>query len=302
MAKWLIGRGHQVRVLLHQGMNYGITELYTYEGVEVFPVTRRLNNNLELELFSWCTHAITHLEYTGFTIEMAKMKKKPCIQVVHNDTPYEVVLAAAQFRPINIIYNSQWIADKLRYSHNSIVLTPPVDYRYYDQGIAEPYDNIFITIINANNNKGGRQATMIARAMPDRMFLFVKGSYEKQFIPYSLPNVRVVENTSDIRPIYKMTRIVIMPSEYESWGMVATEAMANGIPVICTATPGLMENTAGKMLYCDRRDIPGWIKKIQSLDHRPYYNRFRNAGRERAKELDPLAGYEKLEQFLYEAV
>lgn len=295
MAKWLISRGHSCRVLLHQGRNYGIIEMYTYQGVEVFPVVRD-GKNLEMNLFSWCTHAITHLEYTGFTIEMCRIFKRHCVQIVHNDTPYDVVLCS--YKPLNIIYNSQWIADKLRYNHRSMILTPPVDYRHYDVGTEEPYNNRFITLINANDNKGGRQVTQIARAMSDRQFLFVRGSYEKQFIPWSLPNVTVKDNTPDIREVYQHTRILLMPSKYESWGMTASEAMANGIPVICSPTPGLMENTAGKMLYCERRDIAAWIKKIKSLDSLAYYNRFRNAGRARAKELDPQAGYEKLEAFL----
>lgn len=306
MARWLTGRGHECRVLLKQAEQYGITEIYEYQGVTVFPPLcgrRPGSPNIEIELFQWCEIAITHLEYTGFTIDMTRIiekaskTKRPVFHVVHNDTPYDVVLCA--MKPVNIIYNSDWIARKLNYYHRSMTLTPPVDYRIHDQGI-DTEKNPYITLINCNDNKGGRVLGRIARAMPERQFLAVKGSYEEQLID-DLPNIRIVENTPNIKPIYAETRILIMPSKYESWGMTATEAMCNGIPVICTPTPGLIENTDGKMLYCARNDIAGWIRRIRFLDNPANYRKYSAAGRERSRELDPLIGYENLENFLYVA-
>jgi glycosyltransferase involved in cell wall biosynthesis len=297
MAKWLISKGNQVRVCLHQGADYGIFEPYTYEGVEVFPVTGP--QSVQIHLMTWCEIVFTHLGYTNWTIQVGRMLKKKIFFVVHNDTPYPSVTAA--LCTVNIIYNSQWIADKLQYKHPSIVMTPPVDMAYYDQG-KDPFANEFITLINCNDNKGGKQFIEIAKRMPERRFLAVRGSYEEQFIDESLPNMSVHPNTPDILPIYRMTRILLMPSEYESWGMTASEAMCNGIPVICTQTPGLLENTAGKMLYCERDDVDGWVKKIKSLDNRSYYSRISNAGRARAKELNPESGYQKLEAFIYAAM
>lgn len=296
MAKWLISQGHQCRVLLHQGKNYGITEIYTYQGVEVFPVTGV--NGVQMGLMNWCSIVITHLEYTQWTVEMSRIYKKPAVQIVHNDTPYDAVLGAQ--KPINIIYNSQWIADKLKYKHHSMTLVPPVDYRHYDLR-KNPIDNRYITLINCNENKGGKVLGEIARLMPDRLFLAVKGSYEEQFID-DLPNIHIRENSPDILPVYADTRILIMPSEYESWGMTATEAMCNGIPVICAPTPGLKENTAGKMLYCDRTQPAEWVEAIRKLDKATTYKWYSNAARKRSRELDPLEAYKKLEQFLYVAV
>ena len=292
MAKHLISKGHEVRVLLHQGQQYGITEIYEYQGVTVFPVTK--NNKVSLELPLWSTHMMTHLEYTGWTIEMSRIAHVPCFQIVHNDTPYDCVVSS--YKPLNIIYNSQWIADKLKYKHTSMVMTPPVDIAKYDVG-KDPRDNPYITLINCNKNKGGVIFGKIAEAMPDRQFLAVRGSYDGHFAP-DLPNIKTIDNTPNILPVYEQTRILLMPSKYESWGMTASEAMCNGIPVICTKTPGLLENTAGKMLYCDRDDISGWVKAIKKLDKPKTYSDYSVAGRARARELDPAIGYQKLEEFI----
>lgn len=283
--------------MLHQGSTYGITEPYFLDKVEVFPA-KPGDTTIPLNLMGWCEITFTHLEYTNWTIQLGRIKKKPVFQIVHNDTAYHCVVGA--FQPLNIVYNSQWIADKLKYNHRSMVMTPPVDYNHYDLG-RDPSQNEYITLINCNENKGGKIFSEIARRMPEKRFLAVRGSYEEQFIE-DLPNVAIHPNTPDILPIYAITRILLMPSKYESWGMTASEAMCNGIPVICTETPGLLENTAGKMLYCDRDDIDGWVSKIKSLDKKATYTRYSNAGRARAKELEPSAGYEKLEAFIYAAV
>ncbi|WP_262928542.1 glycosyltransferase family 4 protein [Streptomyces sp. CBMA152] len=42
--------------------------------------------------------------------------------------------------------------------------------------------------------------------------------------------------------VYSRSRVILMPSLYESWGRVAVEAFASGIPVIAHTTPGLVES------------------------------------------------------------
>lgn len=296
MAKYLISKGHEIRVLLHQGRKYGIDTIYEHEGVTVFPAA----DSIEINLCQWADILVTHLEYTLWTIHMGSIFKKPVVQVVHNDSLYDCVLAS--IRPLNIIYNSQWIADKLHYNHRSMVLPPPVDFRHYDVN-TYPSKNRYITLINTNKNKGGNILYQIARRLPDHEFLGVIGSYDDDNKPGNpLPNLTLIPNTSDILPVYRQTRVLLMPSKYESWGMTATEAMCNGIPVICTRTPGLVENTGGKMLYCRRSDIEAWIYCIEELDDPDRYLAYSLEATGRSRELDPLLQYPKLENFLYDAV
>jgi glycosyltransferase involved in cell wall biosynthesis len=56
-----------------------------------------------------------------------------------------------------------------------------------------------------------------------------------------------------------------MPSNYETYGMVAREAGVSGIPVICTPTDGLKENLGEAGIYVDYRDIDGYEKAIREL-------------------------------------
>ena len=65
--------------------------------------------------------------------------------------------------------------------------------------------------------------------------------------------------------VYGKSNIVLMPSDYESYGRVALEAAINRLPVICTPTDGLKECLGAAGLYFDRNDIEGMAKKIEEL-------------------------------------
>jgi glycosyltransferase involved in cell wall biosynthesis len=56
-------------------------------------------------------------------------------------------------------------------------------------------------------------------------------------------NVKVLGAVSpcELEALYRRASVVVVPSHYESFGLVALEAMANGVPVVATRTGGLGE-------------------------------------------------------------
>lgn len=313
MFKYLIGKGHHCRVILHQYSG----QIYTYEGVEVFPANGRI------DAYQWADVIVTHLDYTQFTIAMGMTAKRPVVSIVHNDIHYSCIESGV--RSQYVIYNSNWIKDNLKYKWPSIVMHPPCDIKYYNVN-DNPEENEYITLISLNERKGGYILHKIAAAMPDKKFMGVVGSYDNpgpmkliqpQIIAMlqDLPNVTVIDNSPDILSVYRKTRLLIMPSDYETWGRTATEAMANGIPVICTPTTGLKENCSYAGTYVGELiedPQPGWaqvktgtldqwISAIRSLDDKQVYHKKSLACRQRAAELDPEKELEQLEQFLLNA-
>lgn len=309
--KYLISKGHECRVILHRYNGPG----YVYEGVEVMPAIGRV------DAFAWGEVLCTHLDFTQYTIIMANEARRPLVHFIHNDIAYDSIKNASvgQF----CVYNSNWIEKKLNYQHPSITLHPPCDTKYYNVN-KKPEENEYITLVSLNERKGGYMLAKIAEAMPDKKFLGVVGSYDNpgsmklnqlQIISMMPPNVTVVPNSPDILSVYKKTRILIMPSDYESWGRTATEAMCNGIPVICTPTEGLVENCgpAGTYVGSPRQtsepgeasvyigEVKDWVKAITSLDDPEIYREKSLACRARASELDPLKELEALEQFILNA-
>ena len=300
ILKHMQKQGHTVKVLLHQANHYRITSHYVYDDVDVFPP----DGNTIVNLFRWADIAITHLDYTAWTIHMAAVQRVPVVHLIHNTHPYRHIIDAE--KPQHIVYNAQWAADKLKYPHASIVLPPPVDPNVYNVG-KDSSTNDAITLINLDTNKGGHILRAIAEAMPDRKFIGVIGSYSEPAKDgqhtNQPPNVEVLPKQPDIRKVYERTRVLIMPSQYESWGRTATEAMCSGIPVICTSTPGLLENCGEAGYYIqDRNKIMDWVKAIKRLDDKKIYAAASKKAKERAAALDPKENLHRLEKFMQNAI
>ena len=295
ILKDLQSKGHHIRVLLHDANRYKIRNNYVFEGIDVFPP----NPNVIDGLFRWSDAVFTHLDYTRWTIHTAKLYKKPVFHLIHNSHPYPEIIDAEKNQ--HIIYNSEWLKDLLNYKFSNFIVTPPVDYNYYDVG-NEPEKSEYITLINLNENKGGKIFAEIARAMPHKSFLGVLGSYDEQITP-TLPNVRYVANSPDIKQWYAKTRILLMPSKYESWGRTATEAMCSGIPVICTDTPGLKENCEKGGIFIKNRDnVKEWVEAITKLDDKKAYSWASRKAKARSREFDTRKTLDEFETWFRESV
>lgn len=315
--KYLVNKGHNVRVVLQQAIMHNVKVPYDIDGVTVF------GPNGSTDQFLWSDILLTHLDFSHHTIGIGETINKPVVNVIHNSHPYQCIQNAR--RNNYCLYNSRWIQQKLNYQWASMVFTPPIDYRYFDLG-KFPRENEYITLINLDENKGGFILRRLAEAMPNKKFLAVKGSYsEPHYFGQASnfpPNVKVIPNTPNILEVYAQTRILLMLSRYESWGMTATEAMCNGVPVVCTPTEGLKENCADAGIYIPAReepdrdanriilkddrdtyDISYLVKQINKLDNdKKYYKVVSDKCRARSRELDPQKGLAEVEHFLYNAV
>ena len=295
ILKDLQAKGHHVRVLLHDANKYKIRNNYVFDGIDVFPP----NPNVIDGLMRWSNAVFTHLDYTRWTIHTAKLYKKPVFHLIHNSHPYPEIIDAEKNQ--HIIYNSEWLKELLNYKFSNFIVTPPVDYNYYDVG-NEPEKSEYITLINLNENKGGKIFAEIARAMPHKSFLGVLGSYDEQ-ITQTLPNVTYVPNSPDIKQWYAQTRILLMPSKYESWGRTATEAMCSGIPVICSDTPGLRENCEKGGIFIKNRDnVKEWVEAITKLDDKKTYSWASRKAKGRSREFETRKTLDEFETWFRESV
>jgi glycosyltransferase involved in cell wall biosynthesis len=148
--------------------------------------------------------------------------------------------------------------------------------------INEEFRGDCITLVNANQNKGVTQFIDIAKQMPDRKFLAVIPYYGELQPPPAPSNVEWTPFNDDIRTILKRTRILVMPSYYESFGRIGFEAMYNGIPVIYSkinpkskypggSTEGVETWIKPAGISADRENIDEWISAITDLDNEETY-------------------------------
>jgi glycosyltransferase involved in cell wall biosynthesis len=73
-----------------------------------------------------------------------------------------------------------------------------------------------------------------------------------------------------IRDFYSMLDFFVLPSRYETFGIVVIESMACGIPVIATRCGGpedIITNETG--LLIEKEDIPGLTAAMQNLSENP---------------------------------
>lgn len=277
LLKALVARGHGVEV--HLSRFSTVYEPYARDGVEVFP---RGTADWQ-ERAQKADVLITHLDNTSTVISAAIAYDKPLIQVLHNTHPPTRMWANC--KNDLLVYNSDWMQRELGRDPHGIVVRPPVRVADYKVDNSEA---ACVTLINTSPQKGGVLFAQLAAVLPRVEFLGVRGAYGEQLDP-NVPNCEMREHGTDILDVYRDTRVLLMPSNYESWGRTAVEAMCSGIPVLAAETPGLREalGPAGIFLRQDA-DVDQWADALQKLlGNELLYDEVAAACRWRASELDP---------------
>jgi glycosyltransferase involved in cell wall biosynthesis len=249
MLEYLVSRGHDVRIICGH-------RAYTLNGVEVMPEQNEVSH------YRWANVIITHLERTSKAIYLANATKKNVIHIVHNTTKYSVVNGRHY---VGVIYNNKYSKDLLKYPNKSTVLYPPINAAYNEKQSGK---RKYVTLANLNSNKGGQQLIQIAKLLPEMPFCGVEGFYEHQNIDRAVKNITYLppqNSVEKMKTVYADSKIILMPSKYESWGLVAAEALAQGIPVIAAPTFGLKENLGEAGIFIDRNDTKAWAKEIKRL-------------------------------------
>lgn len=256
------------------------------DSFEQVPLINRNNAAAVHDAVASSSALLSHLDMEACAVKTAVLCRKPLVLVVHNSFRYQYLQGFKKQLPGNLylIHNSRWIQNFYApLGLPSIVVHPPVNAEAYATVSSRDY----VTLINLCKDKGGIVFGRIAELMPETKFLGVKGAYEEQVIP-SFDNVTIVDNTPNIKEIYGRSALVLMPSKYESWGRVAVEAMASGIPVVVHPTTGLKESCSYAGIYCDRNEPEDWVREIRRLKtDQAYYERTSAACKRRARELDP---------------
>ncbi len=200
-------------------------------------------------------------------IQILERFRKPIVFFMHIDKEKTDVLQTRFAVPLAVVYNSLTQKEQNPTVHESTIVRPftPFDnFRRRDRFV----QNGPVVLLNCNENKGGKTLIELAKKMRDVQFVGVTGAYSKQ-INDSLeapPNLRYIPLQDDPSPIYESAGIVLMPSKSESWGRVALEAMASGVPVIVSKAGGLRESTGGAAAdYCRVDDIGCWESAIRRL-------------------------------------
>lgn len=275
MLKWLQKRGHEIVVAVPDpGAKEfeGITIVAEYE-------TQHIRKR-----YQWADIVMSHLVKVGKVINNIRIVDRPACFLMHN-THYDSMIDLIAHRSV-MCFNSHYTQDVPHYSlKESCIVYPPCPTEYYktNRGGAK-----CATLINFGLKKGGNMFYELAHMLPEIEFLAVKGDYYHQ-AKRKMDNVTFKENTPRIQKEYALTKVLLMPSEYESFGRTAIEAAASGIPTIAAPTPGLKESLGEAGIFIELGDVDGWaaeLKKLMGDDD--YYKERQKLSKARAKELEDM--------------
>lgn len=203
---------------------------------------------------------VTHHQNATRAIMLAKQRGIPSVFVQHNTFGMNTQILAT--RPDLTVFNTNWMAAAWRrHAVNWMVIHPPV---WPEQHRATPGD--MVTLVNLNRHKGVEVFQRLARAFPEVPFLGVTGGHGEQVTWGMPPNVEIIPQTFNMqRDVWPRTKILIVPSAYESYGMVGPEACASGIVVVAAPTPGLQEALGTAGIFAKRDNRAEWVAKLRRL-------------------------------------
>ncbi len=240
--------GHTVEAYTDQGHPN-----YIVDGINV-------RGSQELPLFSSYDLIVTQLmgDYTYRIFRYGL----PVIYLAHSENEFLRRIT----KKAHIVANTERVQG---FYGRGTVLHPPVEPSRYHTHTTREY----VTLINlsigkpvGSYDKGARTFYELARRFPDERFLAVRGGYGEQFVPSDLPsNVTVMDHTPNVREVYGRTKLIVMPSTYESYGRAAAEAACSGIPSVMTDLPGTREAMGEASLYSDAHDLDQWELQVTTI-------------------------------------
>lgn len=284
MLRSLVDAGHAAHVVV-TSQPEGEDD-YTVEGIEVHRAGTGERTVPRLVASLGPDVLLTHHQETPHTSKLGRDLGVPVVHVIHNHMHHTNLWLHK--RPDLAVFNTFWIRRHFSKRHKglrSIVMHPPV---WGHEHATTPGDAV--TLVNLNRDKGSNVFYELAHRMPAQTFLGVVGGHGQQVLHRDLPNVTIQPPTSTMREdVWSRTRVLLMPSVYESYGMVAIEAAHSGIPVIAHPTPGLLESLSYAGTFADRDDLDTWQRSLRSILQPATWEPLSAVAKRRAAELDPRA-------------
>jgi glycosyltransferase involved in cell wall biosynthesis len=245
-----------------------------------------------------------HAAHIGNIPNLADRAGAPLVTSIHGGDVFWSSLHIGQVASDLVLANSERMSEAVSGMAGTrpvVVLRPPVDPTQHS--IGEP-DGLAVTMVNLYEDKGPDLFYELARRFPNIPFLAVRGGYGEQQ-GSDLPNVTVVPPQDDMRWVWERTRVLLVPSKHESWGMVAVEAMMAGLPVLAAKGEGLegLAECLGPHGLTVARDAPlaAWATVLEHVYDAGWEDAARASIR-RAAQLHPFADLHRVRTALAELI
>lgn len=251
---------------------------YTFEGVDVKkinisnvldvnanpnPIAKQLKD-LEARV------VISQNELSVPAVAAAPYAGAVSIVNVHTPPRYGKAIRKGVIYADYAIYNTQNSAE-LWGEPDALVLHPPISPLPQHQ---VTNGNAY-TLMSSLVNKGVEVVLELAKMYPNQRFMIVRSPAEPTHgLPdiekrvAALPNVELLPRVApeNVHLYLKQTRILLVPSRYETYGMSAIEAAGYGIPCVHVDTPHVREGIGDAAILVPPLSVEETAKAIEIIE------------------------------------
>jgi glycosyltransferase involved in cell wall biosynthesis len=186
------------------------------------------------------------------------------------------------------IYNTQTAANQWG-EPNALVLHPPISPLPSETfGNGDAY-----TLLSSLTNKGVEVVFNLAKNNPDKRFIVVRSPAEPthglaniEEKAAAIPNLELHPRVppEEVWKYLEQTRILLVPSRYETYGMSAIEAAGYGIPCVHVDTPHVREGIGEAAVLVPPLDVKATANGIELIESN--YEQYSINARSRAEWLE----------------
>lgn len=271
-------------------------EPYEFEGIEVDKINAK--NVLDIRTDPApiadqlkqlnATVVIGQNELSLAAVKAARVIRAAAVVNVHTPPRYGRGIADAMYETDYAIYNTHIAAAEWG-EPNGLVIHPPISplpAKTSTSGDA-------YTLLSSLRNKGVEVVLSLAKMYPDQRFIIVRSPAEPTHgLPdieervKALPNVELHPRVppEEVYKYLKQTRILLVPSRYETYGMSAIEAAGYGIPCVHVDTPHVREGIGDGAVLVPPMDVAATAAGIGTIEKN--YDLYSLNARKRAEWLE----------------
>lgn len=253
-------------------------EPYTFEGINVkqidaknvldirtdpLPISKQLKD-LDAAV------VIGQNELSLAAVKAANVVRAVSIVNVHTPPRYGRNLADAMYATDYAIYNTRTAAEEWG-EPNALVVHPPIS----PLPAKTSTGGDAYTVLSSLRNKGVEVVLSLAVLYPDKRFIIVRSPAEPTHgLPdiedrvAKLPNVELHPRVSpeEVYKYLEQTRILLVPSRYETYGMSAIEAAGYGIPCVHVDTPHVREGIGDGAILVPPMNVGATADAINTIE------------------------------------
>jgi glycosyltransferase involved in cell wall biosynthesis len=204
---------------------------------------------------------------------------------VHTPPKYGRGIRNAMLAADYAVYNTRASAKEWG-EPEAFVLHPPInELPKKKKGEGDAY-----TLLSSLVNKGVEVVLELAKKYPDKRFIIVRspaepthGLKDLEKRAAKLPNVELHPRVApeEVYKYLEQTRILLVPSRYETYGMSAIEAANYGIPSVHVDTPHVREGIGDAAILVPPLDAEATARGIDEIESN--YKEYSKKAKERAK-------------------